>query len=299
MSSNPIYFAPYQVALVEPSTGLMSRPWYLFFQALFNRVGGSIGPSNDDLEQLALENLDTSIADAAGAAAQTQSAQVIALDADLNEAPSRQDVADALTLGMAALDQADAAQSGFANPTAKVGLLAVNGSAQTAMRSDASPPIDVAIAPTWTAAHIWTAAMLANQIAGLFSINSTVAANAALLFCNLGGVNKTRIGVEGTAGAVVAGSAVGDTVYFATGNHLFSIGGAAAAAKVTNVGVTALSATLTAAAPAVAAAQVGYGSTTSLTANTTPGGPALPALAAGYTIINVAGTNFKQPYFAV
>jgi hypothetical protein len=43
----------------------------------------------------------------------------------------------------------------FANPTAAVGLTAVNGAALTAMRSDAAPPIDQAIAPTWTADHIW------------------------------------------------------------------------------------------------------------------------------------------------
>lgn len=45
-----------------------------------------------------------------------------------------------------------------ANPTAKVGLTAVNGSAGTWMRSDAAPPIDVAIIPTWTGAHTWSAA---------------------------------------------------------------------------------------------------------------------------------------------
>ncbi len=45
-----------------------------------------------------------------------------------------------------------------ANPTASVGLTAVNGSATTYMRSDAAPPIDVSIAPTWTGVHIHTPA---------------------------------------------------------------------------------------------------------------------------------------------
>ena len=40
-----------------------------------------------------------------------------------------------------------------ANPTASVGLTAINGAAATYMRSDAAPPIDQAIAPTWTAMH--------------------------------------------------------------------------------------------------------------------------------------------------
>jgi hypothetical protein len=44
----------------------------------------------------------------------------------------------------------------FANPTGTVGLAAVNGVATTAMRSDAAPPLSQAIAPTWTAQHIFS-----------------------------------------------------------------------------------------------------------------------------------------------
>lgn len=40
--------------------------------------------------------------------------------------------------------------SGFANPTAIIGLTAINGSATTAMRSDAAPPLSQAISPTMT-----------------------------------------------------------------------------------------------------------------------------------------------------
>lgn len=40
-----------------------------------------------------------------------------------------------------------------ANPSASVGLSAVNGSASTFMRSDAAPAISQAITPTWTGAH--------------------------------------------------------------------------------------------------------------------------------------------------
>jgi hypothetical protein len=45
----------------------------------------------------------------------------------------------------------------FANPTATVGLTVVNGSAITAMRSDAAPPLSQAIAPTWTGTHTFQA----------------------------------------------------------------------------------------------------------------------------------------------
>lgn len=43
-----------------------------------------------------------------------------------------------------------------ANPTASVGLSAVNGSAVTYMRSDAAPALDQSIAPTWTGVHTHT-----------------------------------------------------------------------------------------------------------------------------------------------
>ena len=45
--------------------------------------------------------------------------------------------------------------SGFANPSANVGLTVVNGVATIAMRADAAPALDQAIVPTWTGATIW------------------------------------------------------------------------------------------------------------------------------------------------
>lgn len=42
-----------------------------------------------------------------------------------------------------------------ANPTASVGLSAVNGSAGTFMRSDGAPALDQTIVPTWTGQHTW------------------------------------------------------------------------------------------------------------------------------------------------
>lgn len=43
-----------------------------------------------------------------------------------------------------------------ANPTASVGLSAVNGSAATFMTSDSAPPLSQSIVPTWTGAHTFT-----------------------------------------------------------------------------------------------------------------------------------------------
>lgn len=49
--TSPIYFAPLRVPFVDPETGIISRPWQLLLQAMFDRSGGTSGQSNDDLLQ--------------------------------------------------------------------------------------------------------------------------------------------------------------------------------------------------------------------------------------------------------
>lgn len=51
---------------------------------------------------------------------------------------------------------ATGAVAGPANPTATIGLTAVNGVAVTYMRSDAAPPLSQAINPVWTAQHTFS-----------------------------------------------------------------------------------------------------------------------------------------------
>lgn len=43
-----IYFAPLRTPLIDATNGLMSRDWYLFFQALWIRSGGATNPGADD-----------------------------------------------------------------------------------------------------------------------------------------------------------------------------------------------------------------------------------------------------------
>lgn len=52
------------------------------------------------------------------------------------------------------------------------------------------------------------------------------------------------------------------------------------------------------AAPTVAANQIGFGSTTASTVGAAGAASALPATPSGYIIVNIAGTNFKIPYYA-
>lgn len=79
-----------------------------------------------------------------------------------------------------------------ANPgSQKVGLAAVNGAAATWMRSDAAPPIDQAITPTWTGAHAFQAGLtigttVVNQF-GLLCVRSTAGATIEFGHSNTAG----------------------------------------------------------------------------------------------------------------
>jgi hypothetical protein len=70
------------------------------------------------------------------------------------------------TLTLAGNATISGTNSGGANPTASIGLSAVNGSATTFLRSDGAPALSQAIAPTWTASHIWSPA---SGVAGTFN----------------------------------------------------------------------------------------------------------------------------------
>lgn len=63
-----------------------------------------------------------------------------------------------------------------ANPTASVGLTAVNGVATTFLRSDGAPALDQGIAPTWTAEHTFTLAQSAGAPTSAIYLNSTAPA---------------------------------------------------------------------------------------------------------------------------
>lgn len=72
---------------------------------------------------------------------------------------------------------------------------------------------------------------------GSLTVDSATGTNATLLFFSLAGAGKGRIGVEGTAGAVVTGSSAGDNLNYSTGgNWLWSTNGGASSAKLTSNG---------------------------------------------------------------
>lgn len=67
-----------------------------------------------------------------------------------------------------------------ANPSASVGLSAVNGSASTFLRSDGAPPLDQSIVPTWTGTHTFQKRVVASlasppaSTSGGFADTSTI-----------------------------------------------------------------------------------------------------------------------------
>ena len=110
--------------------------------------------------------------------------------------------------------------SGLANPTATIGLTAVNGSATTAMRSDAAPALSQAIVPTWTGIHTFS-----NTTA---STSTTTGAVVVTGGEGIGGaLNVGTSASIGTSLSVTGNAAVGGTL---------SVGGAAALSSSLTVG---------------------------------------------------------------
>lgn len=136
-----------------------------------------------------------------------------------------------------------------ANPSASVGLSAVNGSAITYMRSDAAPVLSQSIAPTWTGSHTFTTPTTFNSnIVQTYSVNGSVtntitnsntgtAANAYLsiqdgtnsLYFGARGLNNTSsvFGASASGGDAYIGTGTAKKVIFGTNNLArFSIGSA-------------------------------------------------------------------------
>jgi hypothetical protein len=97
-----------------------------------------------------------------------------------------------------------------ANPTALVGLTAVNGTATTYMRSDGAPPIDLSIAPTWTGSHIFAAGVTMQVASGTtlsFSVGTSLTVGTTATVTGGFGCNSKTAQVAATVGAAVVTTA--------------------------------------------------------------------------------------------
>lgn len=78
------------------------------------------------------------------------------------------------------------AVSTSANPSAVIGLAAVNGSALTFLTSDSAPALSQAIVPTWTGKHIFSASAITFN-GNLTQFNNLVGSGVALSGADVGG----------------------------------------------------------------------------------------------------------------
>ncbi len=146
--------------------------------------------------------------------------------------------------GAIATFQALPGGSSGANPSASVGLSAVNGVATTFLRSDGAPALDQGIVPTWTGAHAFSRA-------GATSL-SAVIYTGAIFAAGSGTTNFPHVFVQPTgATAVTAWSGAG-TIFGAntatgfSGNFLdFHVNGSASRFVVTAAGAGTFASSLT------------------------------------------------------
>lgn len=107
-----------------------------------------------------------------------------------------------------------------ANPSASVGLGAVNGSAATFMTSDSAPPLSQAIVPTWTGLHTWS------QNLGAFSATG----NPFVKLVNTSATAQTPLDFFSNTGTLtgrIRNDFAGNLTYVSllSGVHSFFVGG--------------------------------------------------------------------------
>lgn len=116
-----------------------------------------------------------------------------------------------------------------ANPTATVGTVAVNGTANTWMRSDGAPAINQAISPTWTGTHTFNNTIVGNisgsAPAGSLTGAALPAGVTASSLTSVGTLTSLTVGgntVLGDAQTDTLNVGAGDLIKDASGN--FGIG---------------------------------------------------------------------------
>ncbi len=81
--------------------------------------------------------------------------------------------------------------SGVANPTGTIGLSAVNGTAVSAIRSDGAPALSQAIAPTWSALHVFSAqAQVSDLLIGGMAVSRGTLTHGASVLIDFGLTNR-------------------------------------------------------------------------------------------------------------
>lgn len=173
--------------------------------------------------------------------------------------------------------------NGFANPSASIGLSAVNGTAITAMRSDGAPALSQSITPTWTGAHTFNSSVTIGTT-GFFIGNAT----NGYRFNNA--ANTRSLLIIADAGTVTFGNTTDNPTYGFTGTGATTFGG------ITNVvGGSASGPGLRFTGTTTGLYQIG-GTTLGLTSNGVNAG-SLTAVNATFNevILSTSGSTFGSP----
>lgn len=199
-----------------------------------------------------------------------------------------------------------------ANPSALVGLTAVNGVATTFLRSDGSPALDQSITPTWTGTHTYTPSSGTAQVinAAATSWGSEILGDAGVT--SFTGNTKLGLGVGGSTGttdysgidflgnAAVHGrialvSAVGgSTMAFGTSNT-YASGITQTDMTLDPNGVLTITAAASTTPLLVGGGSVTGGLTSAITnTSTTSGDTARLTIGAGATSLAIFSTNVNQ-----
>lgn len=100
-----------------------------------------------------------------------------------------------------------------ANPSASVGLSAVNGSATTFMRSDGAPALSQAITPTWSGAHTFSSTVALNgniTVGGSATLGTYLRGNGTTYAASTITLASADFANQGTTTQVLHGNAAGN-----------------------------------------------------------------------------------------
>jgi hypothetical protein len=261
---------PIGQADLDTGAVVVNHDWWLLLYNLCNQVLGPGLPASA-LQAIEATDLDVVTADIPSIVRQIANLQQLFPEQEV--VPALREITNAVMIALAQFEE-NLPFNGYATPTAKVGLTPVAGSAATAMHSDAAPPLDQGISPTWTGAHTFA------QPAEELVLNSTTATNAVIVMFQLASANKTRVGAEGTAGATITGSSAGDLVLFSSTGLSMSANGGGLAMRIDSSGTIDF-----------------HSVATTTSAPSSGGGGALPATPAGYATLSIGGTPRKIAYY--
>ena len=174
-----------RVDFIDKRTGLMAREWYRFFVNLYDIAGG--GASSVSLDDLQL-------GPSSGASTDDF--------AEMQKTLQELELQPPVTPGILAYTA-----TSLANPTALVGSTTINGSAVTAMRSDAAPAIDLTANYTYTGQWTFSRASTTSAL--------NIYANATNWQCVLGFAGTAEFKIDIASSATGLGVYVTGTKYLA------------------------------------------------------------------------------------